>query len=229
MDDLYVFNMNYAAYHKYYAGGQAINSGGRCQSCNVLKNPENPVEISLNHLGIRGFVEYLWNSHGLKIFRQDLVELWKGNDFSGYEVDSIKIVGWYEKPKKELPEQIPSYFRLTPTSWVRLLEPESLTSPCPVCGFVNYDFPNSDPLPNGIQVDLATWDGSDFFGMKGYVHLFCTRPVVEATLEAGYSKHIAFNRLKDYASWENYHHERWTFEDHEEYLESFLIRSVDDL
>ena len=216
-----------------YAGGQWVNdTQERCPVCNVFTETTEPaeIEIALNHLGRRGFVEQLWNSHSLPIFRHDLVDLWQRTGLTGFTVKPVRIVGWYEKPRKPLPQNIPTYYRLVTVSKVRLIEPPPAEGPCPACGFTEYAFPKiSGPLPNGIQIDTASWDGSDFFGLAQYNFVFCTRRTAEVTLRAGYNRHVCFVQVEDYGRWKEFNVREWVPKKYREYLESFRIRRVEDL
>jgi hypothetical protein len=215
------------------AGGQCVNvRRQRCLVCGVPTETSEPpeIEIKLNHLGRHGFAEHLWNSHSLPIFRQDLIERWQGAALTGFELKPVRIVGWYEKPRKPLPGNIPTYYRLVTTSKVRLVEPPPLGDPCPKCGSIQYAFPKlGTHLPNGVSIDPASWDGSDFFGLAHYVFIFCTRRAATVTLEAGYNKHIAFVRAEDWSRWEEFDFREWTPEAHWQHVQSFLIRRVGDL
>lgn len=139
----------------------------------------------------------------------------------------MRIVGWYGRPRKPLPESIPSYYRVLTTSKVRLLEPPPKEEePCPGCHRVWYAFPlDLTPLPHGIMVDESSWDGADFFGVRGYVFLFCTRRAAEVTLRAGYNRYISFIRLSDYKRWGPLN----SCPNYREYIEQFLIRKVKEL
>jgi len=189
------------------------------------------IAIALNHLGKHGFTEYLWNSHSLPIFRQDLIELWQSSGLSGLKTRPARIVGWYRNPKKPLPENLPTYYRLVAGGTVRLSVPTPLSTVCPRCGFADYAFPKlSTRLTNGIRIDPTSWDGSDFFGLAQYVFVLCTRRVAETTLQAGYNRHIVFIRTQDFLRWEELDMQKgWTPEKYRKHVESFLIRRVEDL
>ena len=233
MEQFYVLDKTYASDHRLYAGGQMVNdTSQRCHACNVFTETSEPpqIEIALNHLGRQGFAEYLWNSHSLPLFRQDLIERWRGAGLTGFELKPVHIVGWYDRRKKPLPKNIPTYYRLVTTSKVQLIESSPLGNPCPECGFTQYAFPKLGTyLPNGISVDLGGWDGSDFFGPAHYVFVFCTRRAAAITLEAGYNKHIAFVRAEDWSRWGDFNVREWTPKAHEQHVESFLIRRIEDL
>jgi rubredoxin len=209
-----------------YAGGQWVNSPGiRCPACKVLKEDMGPeeIQIELNYLGRKGFVEVLWNSHLLPIFRQDVIEMWQLAGFTGFEIKPVRIVGWRGK-KGPLPDAIPQYYRLVVTSRAALLSPPTLYV-CPVCGFRKYDFEQRI----GIQVDTSLWDGSDFLELRYYRIVLCTRRVVEATLQAGYGKHIAFVRAEEWDTWEQFNTREWDPKDWQKMIEGFLIRKVEEL
>lgn len=216
-----------------YAGGQFVNdSRERCPVCNVFTEASEPpqIEIALNHLGRRRFVEELWNSHSLPIFRYDLIDLWQRSGLTGFVVKSVRIVGWYEKPREPLPENIPIYYRLMTTSKAKLSEPPAVSEPCPICGYIRYAFPKvGTHLPNGLRIDPRSWDGSDFFGLAQYKFVFCTRRAAEVTLRAGYNRHICFVRVEDYNRWKEFNVREWVPKEYDKYLESFRIRRVEDL
>ena len=222
-----------AADIRLYAGGQWVNNTReRCPACGAFLEATEPpeIEIQLNHLGRRGFVEYLWNSHTAPIFRADLIALWQEAGLTGFQLKPVRITGWYEHPRKPLPENIPTYYWLTTTSKARLTEPPPVEGPCPVCGSIEYAFPKiSTHLPNGLRIDPASWDGADFFGLVGYEFIFCTRRVAEITLKAGYNRHLAFVRVEDYLRWPKFNVREWTPKAHREYVERFLMRRVEDL
>ena len=128
-DGLYVFETTSASDSRLYAGGQWVNDKQqRCSSCGffIHSSEQSEIEIALNHLGRHGFAEYLWNSHSLPIFREDLVELWQSQCLTGFQLKPVRIVGWYGSPSKPLPQVIPRYFWLTPTSQVCLIDPAPL-------------------------------------------------------------------------------------------------------
>ncbi len=227
----YVLDIDYASDYRLYAGGQCVNDiGQRCSACNVLIETSEPpiIEIALSHLGRLGFTERLWNLR--PIFCQDLIELWQDAGLTGFELKPVYIVGWYKKPRKALPEKIPTYYRLTATSKVRLVEPKVLKGPCPVCGFIEYKFPETSlHLRHGLRIDPTSWDGSDFFSLVHYGFIFCTRRVAEVTLRAGYNRRIAFVRLENWSRWEDFDAKKWTPQAHREHVESFLVRRPEDL
>lgn len=233
-DGLYVFETTSASDSRLYAGGQWVNDKQqRCSSCGffIHSSEQSEIEIALNHLGRHGFAEYLWNSHSLPIFREDLVELWQSQCLTGFQLKPVRIVGWYGSPSKPLPQVIPRYFWLTPTSQVCLIDPAPLGGPCMTCGSLKYGFPRlGNHLLRGLVIDPQSWDGADFFGLRNYVFLFCTRRVAEITLGAGYSRHIAFVRATDYQRWEDFNTAKWrTSKAYAEYIENFLIRRAEAL
>jgi len=229
----YVLDTTEACDTRLFAGGQWVNdTRQRCPVCGVLVETEpSEIAIALNHLGKHGFAEHLWNSHSLPIFRQDLIELWQTKGLSGFVIRPVRIVGWYRNLKKPLPKNLPSYYRLVARGKVRLNVPTPLGTVCPRCGFAGYAFPKlRTRLTNGIRIDPTSWDGSDFFGLAQYVFVFCTRRVAETTLQAGYSRHIVFIRTQDFLRWEEFDMRKgWTPEKHRQYVESFLIRRIEDL
>lgn len=231
--DFFVVDTIIALDHKLFAGGQYTNDQSvRCPNCGRFVRSESNsfVDIQLNYIGKFGFTEYLWNSHTLPLFRKDLVELWQESNLSGFKIKPVQITGWYKKPKKLLPSEIPEYFELIPINYVKLISPEPLQPPCPLCGFVPYAFPKiGNQLLNSIQIDKKSWEGSDFFSVNGYNFLFCTRNVVEVTLMAGYSKAIAFVNVLDWWRWEDFDIHKWSPKSYQAYLEKFLIRKVEDL
>ena len=233
MEQFFKLDTIHAADWRLYAGGQFVNdTSKRCPVCNVFTEDSKPpeIEIALNHLGRRRFVEELWNSHSLPIFRHDLVDLWRRTGLTGFTVKPVRIVGWYEKPRRPLPQNIPIYYRLVTTSKARLSEPPAVSEPCPVCGYIRYTFPRvGTHLPNGLRVDPISWDGSDFFGLAQYNFVFCTRHTAEVTLRAGYNRHICFVRVEDYGRWKEFNVREWVPKEYREYLESFRIRRVEDL
>jgi len=220
-----------ASAHRLYAGGQCMNcTRQRCSACGVLTETSEPaeIEIALNHLGRQGFTEHLWGLYPM--FREDLMELWRSAGLTGFQVKPIRIVGWYDSPRKPRPTKIPTYYRLITTSRVQLVEPKVIKGPCPTCGFIEYKFPKTGThLRNGLRADPSSWDGSDFFGLLHYDFIFCTRRVAEVTLEAGYNRHIAFVRLEDWERWEEFDVKKWTPKAYQEHIESFLIRRPEDL
>ncbi len=233
MGQFYKIDYIEAAPSQLYAGGQWVNdTREHCPACGAfLESTEPPeIEIQLNHLGRRGFVEYLWNSHTAPIFRADLIALWQEMGLTGFMIKPVRVTGWYEHPRKPLPENIPTYYRLMTTSKAQLTEPPPVKGPCPMCGFIEYAFPKiSTHLPNGLRIEPASWEGSDFFGLVGYEFIFCTRRVAEITLRAGYNRHICFVRVEDYGRWKEFNIREWTPKAYQEYVERFLIRRVEDL
>jgi hypothetical protein len=146
---------------------------------------------------------------------------------TGFGLKPVRIVGWRHQPKKPLPPDIPTYYRLVLTSKVRLCEPPPESSGCSHCGFVRYAFPKTtERLEHGIVIDEQTWDGADFMGLYGYEFVFCTRRAAQVTLEAGYNRHIAFVRQEDYTRWEEFRPDTWKPKDYDRYLETFLIRDA---
>ena len=234
MERFYVLDRIHACDLRLFAGGQWVNQElpGRCPECGWLgeRSLSPTFDIALNHLGRHGFAEYLWNSHSLPIFREDLIELWQRERFTGMGVEPVRITGWYERPRKALPASIPAYYRLATDCKARLVEPPPVGGPCRACGCIAYAFPKIGArLPNGLGVDLASWVGADLFGLTGYGFVFCTRRVAEATLREGYSKHIAFARAGDYCRWDEFSFSRWTSEAYRRHVGSFLIRRAEDL
>ncbi len=232
MEQLYILNNISGSNRSLFAGGQWVNdSTQRCPSCGAfdVRSEPSEIQIALNHVGRQGFVEYLWNSHSLPIFRQDLIDLWQERGLTGFGLKPVRIVGWYDQPRRSLPANIPSYHRVVATSFVRLIEPAPVTS-CHACGFVSYGFPKvGTHLSSGLRIDPESWNGTDLSGLMGYVFLFCTRRTAAVTLDAGFSKHISFVRTQDWGTWEQLDVRKWTPEAYRQYREGFLIRRSSDL
>lgn len=229
--EMYVVNTSLACDHRLYAGGQWVNdTRQRCPECNAFIEDTEPstIEIELNHLGKHGFVEFLWNSHALPLFRQDLLRLWQRSVITNLHGKPVNIVGWYGKSNKALPEKMPTYQRLITTSTVQLTEPLP-QGVCATCGFVSYSFPDIGHIDKGLKIDEDSWDGSEFCRLKGYDFLFCTRHVVEITLKEGYTKHLVFVKAEKWEQWEEFDIRKWTPQKYSEYLETFLIRRLEDL
>lgn len=228
---VYILDTNLGSNIRLYAGGQdMIYPIIRCPVCSSRIDDEGPSEthIALDHIGRQGFIELLWS--GVPIFRADLVALWKSAGLTGFAVKKVKIVMWHNRPRKPLPENIPEYLHLVTASKVKLLEPPPIGGPCPQCGFVKYAFPRTgNYLENGIRIDPSSWDGSDFFSLAGYGFVFCTRRVAEITLNAGFNKRIVFIKVESYHRWEDFDYTKWNPKTHDEYLEQFLIRRIEDL
>jgi len=232
-EQFFVLDHIQASDYRLFAGGQWVNdTTQRCSVCGVFTDSSEPatLEIALNHVGRRGFVEYLWNSHSMPIFRHDVVDLWYNEGLTGFKIKPVRIVGWYEKPQKPLPADIPVYYGLTTKSKSRLNEPLPLSDSCPACGYVRYAFPEVGfYLPDGLSIDQSSWDGSDFFGLAQYRFVFCTRRAAETTLRAGYNRHIAFVRVENWCRWKEFNVREWTPQKYREYIESFLIRRPEKL
>lgn len=232
MSQHYVLDTTMACDHRLYGGGQWVNDvRQRCPACGAfIEDSEPPViEIALNHLGRHGFAEHLWNSHSLPILRQDIVGLWQKSRLTGFAMKPVRIVGWYKSPRKPLPEDIPTYYRIIATSKVRLNQPNAETDACSMCGFVQYAFPNSGRLLNGMSIDPSTWDGSDLCALTGYVYLFCSRRVAEITLSGGFNKQIAFVRISDWEAWDEFDVKKWNPKRYYEHIEKFLVRHPEQL
>jgi len=234
MQQFYVLDTIEANDLRLFAGGQWVNdTRERCPACGAFRDDTEPpeIQIALNHIGRRGFAEFLWNSHGLPLFRQDLVDCWREARLTGFELRPVHIIGWYDSPRRSLAPVIPAYWRLIPVSKVQLSEPPPVEGQCSVCGFVKYAFPElGSHLPHGIRIDRQTWDGSDFCGIAGYgAFLFCSRRAAEVSLGTGPSRHIAFVSEGDYRRWDEFNIREWTTKTYQEYVEDFLIRKVKDL
>ncbi len=211
-----------------YAGGQWVNwpadKSAVCPHCNVPKPEAQPSEyhIKLNYLGRKGFIEVLWNSHGLPIFRSDVINLWRSSGFTGFETRPVHVTGWWNK-KRPLPKNIPQYYRLIVTGRATLLSPPT-KSVCPVCGFRHYDFSHRV----GIRVDESSWDSSDIFAPYGYDFVLCTQQVAEVTLQADY-KHIVFVRSELWDTWEEFDVTKWDIKEWRKMYDTYFIRDIDDL
>ena len=175
MEELfYVLDTIYASNIRFFAGGQIISeSEARCPVCHSLisSSGTKTIKVALNHLGKQGFAEYLWNSHSLPLFRADLINLWQGAGLSGFRTEPVEIIGWFGSGNQPSLESIPNYYSLITTSYVQLVEPLP-EDECKQCGFIRYSFTRiGNHLPNGLRINLRTWDGADFFGLIGYPFL----------------------------------------------------------
>jgi hypothetical protein len=227
-NNYYVLDTVFASNTRFFAGGQVIEGSEEiCPDCkSVLPlQPGRKVRITLDHIGRQGFVEYLWNSHSLPIFRSDVIRFWQDVGLSGFLTRPVEIIAWSTANKRNFPERIPDYYCIIPTSHVRLIEPHPQEEEkCDYCGFIKYAFPRVGIyLPNGLHFDLNTLNSNDFFGLIGYKYVFCSERVLEFTLPRKY-KHIAFVPISKWCSWEPFDIKKWTPEDYYEYIESFLIR-----
>jgi hypothetical protein len=191
----YILDTIHASDIRLFSGGQVVTGyETRCPECYSIfpLRVEGRISIGLNHLGRQGFVEYLWNSNLLPIFRNDLIKIWLDSGITGFQPKPVDIISWYKNKKRPLPENIPSYNCLVPTTFTELIEPLPVTKKCLRCGFVKYNFPAvGSHLPDGIHLDLSTWSGADIFGLIGYGYIFCSERVLDVTLPMLY-KHIAF-------------------------------------
>lgn len=233
-DQFFVLDTIHASDHRFYAGGQVINNPAQlCSTCGApIETLEcKEVEVALSHIGRRGFVEYLWNSHSLAIFREELIEIWQSSGLTGFDVQSVRIITQHVKPTKSLPDSIPAYYRLVTCSKVQLKNPPPLGSSCIECGFVQYAFPKlGTHLQGNIEIVQTSWDGADFFGLLYYPGFtFCTKEAAEVTLQAGYNKHIAFIRLREWRTWENFDFQKWSPQEYRQYIDNFLIRRPEEL
>lgn len=230
---VYVLDTIQASDHRLSAGGQWVNDERVvCPVCGVFLDSSEPseIQIALNHLGRQGFAEFLWNSHTLPIFRQDVIDLWRSQGFTGFAIKPVRIVGWYGKPNKAVPKELPTYWRVFVTSRVKMIYPR-FTGVCSGCGDGKHDFekPHTElRLPESMKVDESSWNGSDIFGVHAS-DILCTRRVAEVTLAAGFNQHIAFVRLEDYQRWKSFDIHKWEVKDYERYVEAFLIRKPRDL
>jgi hypothetical protein len=216
-----------------FAGGQWVNdTRSRCENCGLFDRSTEPnvIEIELNYLGKNGFADFLWNSHGLPLFRDDLLQIWQDAGLTGFQTKPVSIVGWYGHPDKSLPENLPRYYRVFTVNHVRLSEPPPKGKPCKSCGSIKYAFPESGVhFAKGMAVDASTWKGADVFGVLGYEFLLCTHRAAEITLNAGYNKRIAFVKLDDWGRWDEFDIKKWTSATYRKYLERFLIRKPNEL
>jgi len=226
-DSFYVLDTLYASNTHFFAGGQVIAGiETRCPSCNSLfpLQERGTINIAINHLGKKGFVEYLWNSHTLPIFRIDLINLWLEAGLSGFITKPVQIIGWFRNSKRPLPDTIPSYRCLIPISHVQLTEPSPEGEKCILCGFTKYNFPKiGNYLSNGLHIGMSTWNGADFFGLIGYPWIFCSNQVLEITLPKRY-KHISFIHVYNWNKWEPFDINKWTSKAYYNYINNFLIR-----
>jgi len=220
--------------YKLIAGGQTISKSiVRCSSCNsIIEENDGSIDISiwLDYLGKLGFSPFLWNSGLYTILRQDVVDVWKKAEITGYETGKVSIYGWYNQKNKSLPPEIPAYYHINPTSRVTLSEPKTLNNPCSICGFQEYDFPKlKNHLQNGLQVDLQSWNSSDINYVDRYKFVICSEKVVRATLEAKLGKYLPFVQMEKYCTWEEFNIQKWKPKDYDKYYEGFLIRKIEDL
>lgn len=231
--ETYILDTIHASDHRLSAGGQWVNDERvSCPVCHMWTDSSEPSEIhiAINHLGRQGFTGFLWNSHTLPLFREDLVKVWRSEGFTGFTTKPVRIVGWYKKPNKPLPENIPTYYRIVVTSRVKMLYPR-YTGVCSDCGRYQHDFGIPHTVlqyPESMRIDESSWDGSDIFGVHAS-DILCTDRVARAMLDAGYNKEIVFVRLENYRRWESFDVRRWEAEAYSKYVESFLIRRTEDL
>ena len=79
------------------------------------------------------------------------------------------------------------------------------TSKCSILSYENAKKINDHPsvLKIGAEVDLTTWDGSDFFSCKNAGGFFCTEKVKKA-FEIENISNVRFTPLSEF-EWHNYH------------------------
>jgi hypothetical protein len=233
MNQFYVLENYIGMDTKRYAGGQYTNRPTeRCLICNTFVDLSNPIVpeavIALDHLGRLGFTESLWAS--IPVFRQDVFGLLEQSHVTGYVARRVHLIDRRKDRSQPLPKDIPSYAQLVPTSYVRLAEPPPIREACPRCGFIKYAFPEvGTHLDNGMRIDPSTWDGADIFCVRGYGFVFCTRRVAEAMLKAGFNQRVVFIKMENWCRWEEFSFSKWSIADHDQHVESFLIRRVEDL
>jgi hypothetical protein len=226
--NLLVLQIPYASDPRQYAGGQWQNDvRSRCPKCGLWLDSTMPshIIIRVDYLGRQGFTEYLWNSHSLPIFREDLVAHMQRNRFTGFVtypvvLDLQKIPDSHRKRK-----EAPTYFLLAPKSYVELEVPEPYSPRCTECQLVQYKFPKiGSHLNHGIRVRSGSWDGADMCKVPSYGIEFMSVRAAVSMLDSGYAKHFCFVRPGDYCRWEEFDVRRWTSNSYKKHIESFLIR-----
>ncbi len=168
-----------------------------CSTCGrILVEDVKRIELRIYRTGRHGFVEALLNDEFWPIFRDDVVRLWLDCGFTGFFTRPVHIVGWAKK-RRPIPDQLPAYHALFVTGRARDTR-AAVVGRCEGCGLERSDVVARD----GMRVDTASWNGSDFLSMSGTKRLdVCTRRVAEATLRAGY-RQIAFVRAEQWRTWD---------------------------
>lgn len=114
----------------------------------------------------RGDIVWTWLSNML--INDRVKQLIERANFTGYELKPVTISGILKKKKSKLPqsenEHLPSYWEVVITGWAGMAPPESgiellESKSCKHCGLLVYShFEDTSHL-----IDIAQWDGSDFF------------------------------------------------------------------
>lgn len=219
---------------KYFAGGQCMKTEPpqTCPNCKLNRTRDwnsSHVDLELSYLG-RGFEAYLWNSHGLYLLREDVIESWKSAGISGYKLGEVFISGWYENQQRPLPKNIPDYKSVIPTSSVRLSQPPPTGEPCPVCGLQSNAFPKvTTKLTAGIKMLMENWNGNDIVSAGRTGFILCTEKVVLSTLKAGFGNHIGFVRSEKFLTWDEFDIHKRSPQEYEKYKQGFIISQMKDL
>ncbi len=111
------------------------------------------LSITLPRYAVQDFV-WVWGSECL--VQDSVLELLKGNSFTGFEVKPVKAR--FKRPNSEPPR----LWELVVTGWAGMAPPESgirLVEQCEDCGDIVY---SACENPSAL-IDVSQWDGSDFF------------------------------------------------------------------
>lgn len=231
-ESLYILLAGFGMDSRFYAGGHILQAVKKCEVCSrTLKNQtiESGTKFELAHLGRLGFSPILWNLQ--LILREDIVQQFMNANLTGFDLNKLTISGWYEKPKKLLPEKIPQYYQIVTKGRLILKEPPKEGETCPKCGGQTYAFPKSAgaKLEHGVVVDMESWDGSDIATLEGYTMKFFSEKAVRVALEAGLGKFSRFVRVEKYLTWESFDLRIWDAKRYQEYQDSFMIKNIEDI
>lgn len=119
--------------------------------------------------------DFMWTWPADCLITDRVLELFRQAELTGFEVKPVVVEKVKRLGKRRL-EEIPALWELVVTGKGGNARPESgirVIYRCEACGMVRYS-----SYQNGILVDEAQWDGSDFFTVNGYPkHILVTERV----------------------------------------------------
>lgn len=126
-------------------------------------------------LGSPRIGDFVWTWYSECLMTERVRALFEEAGFTGFEAKPVTIER-VKRVRRGQPVEIPTLWELVVTGKGGNAHPDSgirVIYTCEACGMVRYS-----SYQNGIIVDEAQWDGSDFFTVNGYpTHILVTERV----------------------------------------------------
>jgi len=123
--------------------------------------------------------DFVWTWYSECVLTEKVLRLFQGNGFTGFRARQVIVSKIKRKSKKTA--EVPPLYELEVYGRGGPPHPDSGSLPLPE--WTSLGFPRYSSYKNGLLVNEATWDGTDFFEIEGFRYIIVTERVKNTIVE----------------------------------------------